>query len=94
MAVGFLEGSSIRTQYFFNQKMLFLLLFITVSCTLRKVKRSPENFLHKHDKNMEKYVAKYESAKKKFDQEKDPLVILIWWAPEYPLLKKVKSRCG
>ena len=43
---------------------------------------------------MEKYVAKYESAKKKFDKEKDPLVILIWWAPAYPLLKKVKSSCG
>ena len=75
---------------------LVYLILTVVSATVwpTRKRRSPENFLHKHDKNMDKFIAKYEKAKLKFDKEKDPTVILIWWAPAYPSLKKYASSCG
>lgn len=71
-----------------------ILLFLAIYTQSQVYRRSPENFLHKHDKSMPKFLAKYKHAKVKFDQDPDPTVILLWWSPAYPLLKKYPKECG
>ena len=61
---------------------------------LNPVETSPDNFLHKHDNKNEKYRAKYYRHIKEYKKEKDPVVLLIWWAPEYPVLNKIEEKCG
>ena len=74
--------------YFSLNKIIFLLHL------LNSVDASPENFLHKHDHKIEKYRAKYDRHIKEFKKEKDPTILLIWWAPEYPVLNKIEDKCG
>ena len=56
-----------------------------------------EHVLHKHDHEIEMYKKKYKKSLKRFlkeEKEQDPTVILIWWAPQYPMLEKIPDQCG
>ena len=71
--------------------MKFHFLFLSV------VLATLENNLHKYDKKYDSLKAKYDEAISKYMKEKetgDPTVLLIWWGPQYPLLKKIETQCG
>ena len=56
-----------------------------------------DHVLHQHDHEIEKYKKKYRKNLKKFlkeEKEQDPTTILIWWAPQYPMLEKIPEQCG
>ena len=54
-------------------------------------------YLHKHEDDLEKFKKEYRENILHYQREKstgDPTVLLIWWGPEYPLLRKIEPECG
>ena len=56
-----------------------------------------DHAFHKHDSKLDKYKERYLKNKEKYlkeEKNEDPTTILIWWAPNYPLLEKIPEKCG
>ena len=53
--------------------------------------------IHKYDDQYDKMKRAYDKNISKFKKEQrigDPTILLIWWGPQYPLLKRIEKECG
>ena len=53
--------------------------------------------IHKYDDQYDKMKRAYDKNISKFKKEQrkgDPTVLLVWWGPQYPLLKRIEKECG
>ena len=79
-----------NTVYLLKVMNLIFLLLTALEATLIE-------HLHKHDDDLEKFKKEYRENILHYQREKstgDPTVLLIWWGPEYPLLRKIEPECG
>ena len=70
----------------------YFFLFQIVSATITLYEK-----IHKYDDQYDKMKRAYDKNISKFKKEQrigDPTILLIWWGPQYPLLKRIEKECG
>ena len=64
---------------------------------MERKRRGTTKYLEKmsqKSKKIERAKRAYERNRKLYDLEEDPLTLLIWWSPPWPLMEKLDENCG